>query len=160
MIAMALARTTDSQASVRLLAAAVFASAALAAAQLVRAESASDAYLATGTVECTSHADLVGVWVSAPYGDAGWADRRPEPGYSGRTRFARWIPHGGPYMVNVGCGGTPQAWAVSASSGPLGRPEVDLLCNDRQPALGNLARWLPFLGSDENGPEYGRCDRR
>src|SRR5690349_20799240 len=79
---------------------------------IARSVSSSEPYTATGTVQCASNAKPVGVWVSAAHGDSGWATIRADRAAPPTVGFMRRIPHGGPYMLDVGCGGTPTQWAV------------------------------------------------
>jgi hypothetical protein len=73
---------------------------------------------AAGKVRCESGADIVGIWISAPYGHAGWADFRRIAGTGSAAAFQRTVASGTPFALNVGCGGSPEVWAMTATSGP------------------------------------------
>jgi len=120
----------------------------------------SDPYTATGTVRCASDATPVGVWMSAPFGDAGWAAIRADTGHPQVVHYARSLPHGGAYALNVGCGGTPQSWGITATSDTYREGDVHLICNDRPTRLGRVGRWFPPLDRNaRGGTAYGRCAR-
>lgn len=79
------------------------------------------------TVECLSGAEVVGVWVDGVDSSSSWAERSGPPA-SPRVRFI--LDHGGAYKLSVGCGGTPQSWRVSLSSGYETDPRARFVCDD------------------------------
>lgn len=69
-----------------------------------------------GGVMCAGSTPVVGVWVDQASGPDGWAQRWS----NGAAHYNYWRyynSNGGNYRVVVGCGGTPQRWASSNSSG-------------------------------------------
>ena len=141
----------------RLLAAAVLAAAITSGALLGGSLRGSQPYLATGTVRCASHTTPVGVWVSALYGDAGWATTRREPDQT-VLRYSRPITHGSAYQLHVGCGGTPRNWGMTATSDSFRADAVDLICNDQSSRLGRLGRWLaPMRFTGRGRALFGEC---
>ena len=75
---------------------------------------AAPANAASGKASCAT-SNIVGIWVDVENGTDGWATRSAtsDPkinNYSYNTQNKRW-------RVTVGCGGTPQNWGQSISSG-------------------------------------------
>lgn len=137
---------------IRVVCAAAFVIIIAGMAWMTRQRANGEAYLAHGEVSCRSGQAPIGIWVSASHGDAGWAEIAPtaRPGSIG---FVRRIKHGGDYAVNVGCGGTPSDWRMSATSALHSAGWVSLTCHDVRPPMGRPAGWLPLAG----GSRYGRC---
>ena len=77
-------------------------------------------------ISCTSGAEVAGAWVEAANGGSGFAERSQE---GAPHEFV--LEFGGPYHVNVGCGGTRQRWAVDLSSGVSESPKRTLVCQDQ-----------------------------
>lgn len=86
----------------------------------------------SGKVKCLSGAAVVGIWVEAPKGDAGWAvlgdaaQGGSERTYRHRLRYGA---HG--YSVHVGCGGDAQEWAIGTESQYVRYSNHDFVCDDR-----------------------------
>ena len=81
-------------------------------------------------IECVTGAAVAGAWVEARNGGSGPAIPQ-EPGAVGASRqFTYEMPFGGPYHLNVGCGGTGN-WARSPSSEVAETAHRRLLCDDR-----------------------------
>ena len=78
------------------------------------APGASASTYASGQVQCLTM-PVEGVWVAANSGGSGWASWHtfgdPEV-----ANFSYSLPNGGSYYVHVGCGGSPQHWAVATYS--------------------------------------------
>jgi hypothetical protein len=144
----------------RLIAASAFVAAVIGGGLIATRGGPSAPYTASGTVQCASGTPPVGVWVSAPHGDAGWASLKPDRSDPAIGHFSRPIAHGGDYAVNVGCGGTPEKWGINATSEKYREGEVHLMCNDRPTPLGQIGRWIPPLDwTNRGGTAYGRCHR-
>lgn len=119
-------------------------------------------YAVNGKVLCYNHAGSVGIWVEAEKGGSGFATLHEidvADGW-GWTRFSAIIPNGGSYKLNVGCGGNPKEWEMTAHSDSYSKSELNLICNDVPP-------WLEFLGKQflpilrrafEIDVPYGRCE--
>ncbi|MFJ8685802.1 hypothetical protein [Micromonospora wenchangensis] len=137
---------------VRLGCVAAFAIIIVAAAVVTRQRANGVPYLAHGEVTCRSGHAPIGIWVSAPHGDAGWAEVTPGVRQNSVT-FAKGIDHGGDYALYVGCGGTPSDWRTTATSAPRSAGWANLNCHDVRPTIGRPAGWLPI--STDSG--YGRC---
>jgi hypothetical protein len=93
-----------------------------------------------GEVMCLNHEGSVGIWVKTNSGGS-WAqlhDVDVADGW-GWTRFSTVVADGGSYSLNVGCGGNPQNWEMTAYSDTLTDTAPSLVCNDIPP-------WLMFLG--------------
>jgi hypothetical protein len=115
--------------------------AAVGTVAVARAAMSDQPYSVEGKVMCLNHLGSVGIWVNVDDGPGFWAglhDVDVADGWAW-TRFSARIPNGGNYSLNVGCGGNPQNWAMTAHSESLHATSVDLICNDIPP-------WLEFLG--------------
>jgi hypothetical protein len=82
----------------------------------------------SGYVECLTM-PVEGVWIAASNGGSGWASwhTNGDPTYA---YYSYNLPNGGSYAVHVGCGGSPQNWAVPTASGYYGGTVNDFLCYD------------------------------
>lgn len=69
----------------------------------------------SGQVECLTM-PVEGVWIAANSGGSGWASWSAYAGDPEYASFSYNLPNGGSYYVHVGCGGSPQNWAVSTYS--------------------------------------------
>lgn len=92
----------------------------------------------TGSVVCESGRPVVGVWIAASAGqsDSGYAHVGPSDS-SGTSypigpagTYSYLLPHGGPYAVHVGCGGTAAHWASRSYSPLLSSRTAHLRCDD------------------------------
>lgn len=116
----------------------------------------------SGKVQCINGAGPVGIWVNAKNGGSGWATM----GYNvadgwGYHRYKYRLPRGGAYSLNVGCGGTPKRWGITAKTGVVTAARNNFRCNDIHPAL-DLARKILGLwrGVDlTRGIAYKTCKR-
>lgn len=94
----------------------------------------------SGTVTCTSHANVAGVWIAATSGDAdsGFADWRV--GDTNKPWVAAYqysLPGGGAYAVHVGCGqqkNNPKKWVHEDRSDPVQPPKNSFDCADPTPS--------------------------
>lgn len=87
-----------------------------ATASMLVATEASAATNAHGTVQCTTGAKVVGVWVNAKNGGSDFAKFSPRHGRLSEVNFHLSLPRGGAYAVTVGCGGTSKRWKTSVKS--------------------------------------------
>jgi hypothetical protein len=94
-----------------------------------------------GQVTCTSHSQVVGVWIATGSG-SGWASWRPM-GDGSAAYYLYKLPYWENYSLHVGCGGSPQHWKASINSPSTspGRHAFD--CDDVA-----------------NDPHYGTCTMR
>ena len=85
----------------------------------------------SGTVRCTSGAEVTGVWVDTQDADAWFATRAaPLDGTTPfRKKLYRTTPDQ-PFRLNVGCGGTTRRWGRTLTSVPVTGRHVDLVCVD------------------------------
>lgn len=84
----------------------------------------------SGTAQCVSGNNVVGVWIEATNGGSGWAYWTPTPGLPSEATYSYTLPNDGNYDVTVGCGGTPQNWATSNVSPLLSGTSYSFLCYD------------------------------
>jgi hypothetical protein len=92
----------------------------------------------SGQVRCTSGARVVGVWIEAPKGDAGWAETTTASTGQSQTAYRHRLRYGAhSYSLHVGCGGNAQDWAVGTKSPYVHYKNHDFQCNDR-PELPNF----------------------
>jgi len=66
----------------------------------------------SGSVMCANQSTVVGVWVQVSGGTSGWASRSG----SGYYNFWSYNTQGRPYILTVGCGGSPARWGSSSST--------------------------------------------
>jgi hypothetical protein len=83
-------------------------------------------------ISCLSGARIVGVWVEAERGGSGWAEpigtsRGDQSSYRYRLDF------GGPFQVNIGCGGNSGDWKIGAQSSSTTETQRTLECDDLAP---------------------------
>jgi hypothetical protein len=118
-------------------------------------------YTVSGRVMCLNSASPVGIWVEAARGGSGWADTWIDVGDGwGYVHYSKSIPNGGPFHLNVGCGGTPQSWGMTATSDSYETSSLSLKCNDIPWWLEMVSNWrrIPFHSADlTQGVQYGRC---
>jgi hypothetical protein len=88
----------------------------------------SSGYTADGTVYCNSGAPVEGVWVNdgSASGWASWSSWTT--GEASFGKYVGWHPY---FSITVGCGGSPQRWATSNTSGSM---------------LAGLADWYFYCG--------------
>lgn len=83
-----------------------------------------------GSISCTSGAEITGVWVAPEYSwlnSGHWADRQTVNGkvyYSSAVNTER-------YSLHIGCGGTPQKWLLSTTTGFVSGDRNDFSCQDK-----------------------------
>ena len=87
------------------------------------------AFATGGTVQCST-STIVGMWVEVSGGTSGWATRTATSDH--RINFWSYNTQGKAWKTNVGCGGTPQNWGQSISSGltSLQMSNVGVICTD------------------------------
>lgn len=119
-------------------------------------------YAVQGRVMCINHAGAVGIWVNTDGGQGHWADRHGVDVDNGWawTGFSTRIPNGGSYSLDVGCGGRPDNWELTAHSSTLTATSLDVVCNDIPPWLDLLGKmFFPILKkSFSQDIPYGRCE--
>jgi hypothetical protein len=93
-----------------------------------------------GEISCINSASPVGVWVVGEQSRSGWAKIAVPIKLGGHSMvtYEYVLDKGGRYRVNVGCGGTPQSWGKSLSSGYMDGTVNNLKCNDLLPFL----KWI------------------
>lgn len=82
----------------------------------------------SGTVQCLSM-NVEGVWVAAQSGTSGWASWSA----TSNPTIANWhytLSSGNSYSLHVGCGGSPQSWAVTTYSPVVSGSGHTFLCWD------------------------------
>jgi hypothetical protein len=125
----------------------------------VSAAHADSGYVASGKVQCVNSEGPVGIWVEAQNGGSGWADMGVDVSDGwGWTHYSKAIPNGGSFYLNVGCGGSSEAWGLSAwSDTAVGA--LNVVCNDIPWWLQALKGRFPYLGWADftQGVPYGRC---
>jgi hypothetical protein len=94
----------------------------------------------SGLASCRSGRAVVGIWIAEDTNVGLFANRSPEPKDPSTTVYNATIPVGVGYQLHVGCGGSPQNWAMSASTGNTTTARLAVRCDD--------------VKSD---PEYGTC---
>ena len=90
----------------------------------------------SGTVECASGAQVVGVWVEAeasPSQNSGWAAYQTTSAAAASYQFT--LQYGGRYQLHVGCGGTENDWGSSSFTNFISSSS-DFLCHDVPPRRG------------------------
>lgn len=88
----------------------------------------------SGVVSCTSGARVTGVWLSW-FEPLNWGDFSEPPtqgGAPGEWEFTAHTPLLTSWRARVGCGGTPQVWAVKTFSGSFSDNPVRLVCDDQR----------------------------
>ncbi|HEV2638839.1 MAG TPA: hypothetical protein VGX23_27075 [Actinocrinis sp.] len=86
-----------------------------------------------GQLTCSSGNSIEGVWVSAATG-SGYA---PWEGASNNVdKYWYTLPVSEPYSIHVGCGGTPQSWAVACIGPQVTQPADSFECYDVKGAAG------------------------
>lgn len=97
------------------------------------AATASTAQTVTGRATCINKQAPVGIWVDAQSSKDGWATMtgpNPSTGWA-RVKYSFKLDKGGSYRLHVGCGGSPQSWGLTATSGSIsGSPSKVVTCND------------------------------
>jgi hypothetical protein len=83
----------------------------------------------SGHVQCRSGNAVVGVWVEVKNGTSGWANWRAEANPA-RASFTYASIKTGPWQVHVGCGGSPQSWAVATYSIWTSTASASFTCDD------------------------------
>lgn len=84
----------------------------------------------TGSVMCTSGAPVVGIWVGQERSwlyPGHWADRQTT---NGKTYYNSVVSTER-YYLHVGCGGTPQNWKLSTTTGFITADRNNFVCQDR-----------------------------
>jgi hypothetical protein len=94
---------------------ALLASATVITGIAISAPAASASLNVSGHVECLSM-PVEGVWIAANSGGSGWASWSRAPSDPEEASFSYNLPNGGSFSVHVGCGGSPQNWAVATYS--------------------------------------------
>lgn len=92
-----------------------------------------------GVVRCRSGAPVVGIWIAWDSSAGMFAGIHPggtSTGFTGR------VPPGKAYRLHVGCGGTAEAWLVTAYSEPMTVRESSHICDDTVAATSAP----PFVG--------------
>jgi hypothetical protein len=97
----------------------------------------------SGRVTCKSGEPVVGVWIDAANGGSGFASMYAEPTNRSRARYVRNLPFGGSYALHVGCGGSPQRWAIANYSPYVSLPQTDFVCFD-----------------ESTGTNFGKCQQQ
>ncbi|MES2171164.1 MAG: hypothetical protein V4479_10665 [Actinomycetota bacterium] len=110
-------------------------------------------------ITCLNNPSPVGVWVDAQSSKSGWAQTRIPYVAGGLSQvvFTYTLNNGGNYRVNVGCGGTPQHWGLSLSSGYVSG-NANFRCDDIPPLLNALFKRInPLKFGLTQGIPYGTC---
>lgn len=91
----------------------------------------------SGVVSCTSGARVTGVWISwfEPLNWGDFSEPPTEGGVPGEWEFAAHTPLLTSWRARVGCGGTPQVWAVKTFSDTFSENPVRLVCDDEKRAV-------------------------
>lgn len=121
-----------------------------------------------GKVGCLNSYSPDGIWVIADNGGSGFATMSFDlnDGFA-YTHYTYVLPAGGSYSLNVGCGGSPQNWGMTAHTPTVAGTENSFKCNDVNPlleaagdwAFGRiLGRWIKALDLTQ-GIDYGTCAR-
>jgi hypothetical protein len=89
-----------------------------------------DSYGVSGSVVCLSENAVEGIWVSASSGTSGWATLSAASGTESAVSWTYTLSSNTSYYIHVGCGGSPQNWAVNtySATGTGGKP--GLICYD------------------------------
>lgn len=99
-------------------------------------------HVIAGSITCKSGQRVTGVFVKIEWlPDGVWGRTRPDPQDPNRTIYNADIPQL-PYALHVGCGGTPQLWAVEARTPKTTATLANYQCDDLP---GHLTT-PPFLG--------------
>lgn len=95
----------------------------------------------SGIASCTSGSPVVGVYIAEITNVGDFATWDPVAQHPSVATYHLDIPVGVAYEVHVGCGGTPDRWAVDAKSANSDALARNVVCEDR-------------VGL----PRYGTCD--
>lgn len=100
-------------------------------------------YTASGTLRCTTGANVVQVYVVSTEGDRAVGNVEPVSNAtevtSAAAMFSYHLPNGGSYRLHVGCGDTAGQWATANYSVLLHGLDVSVGCNDPPPAAATTA---------------------
>jgi hypothetical protein len=75
------------------------------------AQSGGSATHVSGSIQCQVGA-VEGIWIQAANGGSGWAPWNSTAARASYATYSYTLPHGGEYSAEIGCGGTPSAWAA------------------------------------------------
>lgn len=84
----------------------------------------------SGTVTCMTGRYVEGIWVIGQSSTSGWAWMSAPGNTHSQVSFSYTLNNGGSFDLHVGCGGTPQNWASTSTSGWFSYSNHDYHCYD------------------------------
>lgn len=108
-----------------------------------------------GRVACSNGEPVTGVWVEPSNPDnRGWASWQSIHNGNGNVAtFTAGLPYGktGSYVLNVGCGGTPQNWEHNDATPPIlvSAELVSVTCTDKQAIKYGSCAVVPLITADQ-----------
>jgi hypothetical protein len=93
---------------------------------------------AGGTVSCESGSAVQGVWVGRSRYDGTFVEWKPDPHDASTASFEAYVTTTA-YVVHIGCGGSPESWAVTGQSSFVTGSRVDIVCLDGSPREDRVA---------------------
>jgi hypothetical protein len=95
----------------------------------------------SGLVSCRTGRSVVNVWLAEDTGVGLYVTKGTDEESRSTTAYRATIPKGVTYQLHVGCGGSPQNWAMSASSINTTAVSLTVKCDDVRgdPAYGTCS---------------------
>lgn len=84
----------------------------------------------SGLVSCRTGLPVANVWIAEDTGVGLYATKGTDMSSGPATAYHAAIPKGVAYQLHVGCGGSPQHWAMSASSTDTTAISLTVRCDD------------------------------